>query len=116
MFSVESYAFQGPAFYDGVKYEKLDREDAEDRALARDIQGGWIAGMQHHFVTAIVPAGSASYRYTLKTDGNQYLLSTTGPSVTVAPGSGATLSLHAQDRRQSISTLDYGSFGDRCAG
>jgi len=90
MFSVESYAFQGPAFYDGVKYEKLDREDAEDRALARDIQGGWIAGMQHHFVTAIVPAGSASYRYTLKTDGNQYLLSTTGPSVTVAPGSGAT--------------------------
>ncbi len=90
MFSVESYAFQGPAFYDGVKYEKLDREDAEDRALARDIQGGWIAGMQHHFVTAIVPAGSAAYRYTLKTDGNQYLLSTTGPSVTVAPGSGAT--------------------------
>lgn len=90
MFSVESYAFQGPAFYDGVKYEKLDREDAEDRALSRDIQGGWIAGMQHHFVTAIVPAGGASYRYTIKTDGNQYLLSTTGPSVTVAPGSGAT--------------------------
>ncbi len=90
MFSVESYAFQGPAFYDGVKYEKLDREDAEDRALSRDIQGGWIAGMQHHFVSAIVPSGSASYRYTIKTDGNQYLLSTTGPSVTVAPGSGAT--------------------------
>ncbi len=90
MFSVESYAFQGPAFYDGVKYQKLDRKDAEDSALSRDIQGGWIAGMQHHFVTAIVPAGSSSYRYTIKTDGNQYLLSTTGPSVTVAPGSGAT--------------------------
>ena len=90
MFSVESYAFQGPAFYDGVKYEKLDRDDAEDRALSRDIQGGWIAGMQHHFVTAIVPSGDAAYRYTIKTDGNQYLLSTTGPSVTVAPGSGAT--------------------------
>ena len=90
MFSVESYAFQGPAFYDGVKYEKLDRKDADDRALSRDIQGGWIAGMQHHFVSAIIPSGSASYRYTIKTDGNQYLLSTTGPSVTVAPGSGAT--------------------------
>jgi len=90
MFSVESYAFQGPAFYDGVKYEKIDRDDAEDRALSRDIQGGWIAGMQHHFVTAIVPSGNATYRYTIKTDGNQYLLSTTGPSVTVAPGSGAT--------------------------
>lgn len=90
MFSVESYAFQGPAFFDGVKYEKIDRDDAEDRALSRDIQGGWIAGMQHHFVTAIVPSGNVAYRYTIKTDGNQYLLSTTGPSVTVAPGSGAT--------------------------
>jgi len=90
MFSVESYAFQGPAYYDGVKYQKLDRNDAEDKALSRDIQGGWIAGMQHHFVTAIVPSAEATYRYGIKTEGNQYLLSTTGPSVTVAPGSGAT--------------------------
>ncbi|MBU6212181.1 MAG: membrane protein insertase YidC [Gammaproteobacteria bacterium] len=90
MFSVESYAFQGPAYYDGIKYEKLDRDSAEDRALSRDIQGGWIAGMQHHFVAAIVPAGAVTYRYSIKTEGNQYLLSTTGPSITVAPSSGAT--------------------------
>jgi len=91
MFSVESYAFQGPAYYDGTKYQKLDREDAEDRSLARDITGGWIAGMQHHFVTAVVPAEGKNYRYTLKTEGNQYLLSTAGPVVTVAPQSGGTL-------------------------
>ncbi|NDE01764.1 MAG: membrane protein insertase YidC, partial [Gammaproteobacteria bacterium] len=91
MFSVESYAFQGPAYYDGTKYHKLNREDAEDRSLARDITGGWIAGMQHHFVTAVVPAEGKSYRYTLKTEGNQYLLSTTGHAVTVAPQSGGTL-------------------------
>jgi len=91
MFSVESYAFQGPAYYDGTKYQKLDRKDAEDRALARDITGGWIAGMQHHFVTAVVPAEGKNYRYTLKTEGNQYLLSTAGPVVTVAPQSGGTL-------------------------
>ena len=41
---------------------KVDREDADDRALARDISGGWIAGMQHHFVTAVVPADPAAYR------------------------------------------------------
>ena len=91
MFSVESYAFQGPAYYDGTKYQKLDRQDAEDRALARDITGGWIAGMQHHFVTAVVPAEGKNYRYTLKTEGNQYLLSTAGPVVTIAPQSGGTL-------------------------
>ena len=91
MFSVESYAFQGPAYYDGTKYEKLDREDPEDRGLSRDITGGWIAGMQHHFVAAVVPAGAAGYRYGLRTDANQYLLSVAGPTVTVAPQSGTTL-------------------------
>jgi YidC/Oxa1 family membrane protein insertase len=89
MFNVESYAFQGPAYYDGTRYQKLDRSDAEDRALSRDIQGGWIAAMQHHFVTAVVPSAEASYRYTLRTDANQYLLSTAGPAFTVAPQSGS---------------------------
>jgi YidC/Oxa1 family membrane protein insertase len=90
MFSVESYAFQGPAYYDGLKYQKLDRTDAEDRALARDITGGWIAGMQHHFTTAVVPEAGKSYRYSLQTQGDQYLLSTAGPATTVAPQGGAT--------------------------
>ena len=90
MFSVESYAFQGPAYYDGIKYQKLDRTDAEDRALARDIAGGWIAGMQHHFTTAVVPEAGKSYRYSLQTQGDQYLLSTAGPATTVAPQGGAT--------------------------
>ena len=90
MFSVESYAFQGPAYYDGIKYQKLDRTDAEDRGLARDIAGGWIAGMQHHFTTAVVPEAGKSYRYSLQTQGDQYLLSTAGPATTVAPQGGAT--------------------------
>jgi YidC/Oxa1 family membrane protein insertase len=90
MFSVESYAFQGPAYYDGLKYQKLDRTDAEDRALARDITGGWIAGMQHHFTTDVVPEAGKSYRYSLQTQGDQYLLSTAGPATTVAPQGGAT--------------------------
>ena len=90
MFSVESYAFQGPAYYDGTKYQKLDRTDAEDRALSRDITGGWIAGMQHHFTTAVVPTAGQTYRYTLRTEGDQYLLATAGPATTVAPQGGAT--------------------------
>lgn len=92
MFNVESYAFQGPAYYDGTRYEKLDRTDAEDRALSRDITGGWIAGMQHHFVTAVVPSDDRPYRYTLRTEGNQYLLSTAGASFVVAAQSGTRIS------------------------
>ena len=47
--------------------------------------------MQHHFVTAVVPAAGQAYRYNLQTQGDQYLLSTAGPATTVAPQSGATL-------------------------
>ena len=92
MFSVESYAFQGPAYYNGTKYFKINREKIADSELPREVTTGWIAGMQHHFVTAVVPAEGKNYAYALKTQGNQYLLSATGPAVTVSPQSGATLS------------------------
>jgi YidC/Oxa1 family membrane protein insertase len=90
MFDVESYAFKGPAYYDGTKYQKLTIDDADDSNLSRDIQGGWIAGMQHHFTTAVVPPADATYRYGLKVDGQQYLLSVAGPLRDVAPGTEAT--------------------------
>ncbi len=91
MFSVESYAFQGPAYFNGTKYFKIDRTNVADSELPREVTTGWIAGMQHHFVTAVVPTEGQNYAYALRTEGNQYLLSTTGPSITVAPQSGATL-------------------------
>jgi len=84
MFNVETYAFKGPAYYDGTKYQKLDLDDAAK--LTSQIQGGWIAGMQHHFVAAVVPAADASYRYSMKVDGRQYLLTTAGPLRPVGAG------------------------------
>jgi YidC/Oxa1 family membrane protein insertase len=91
MFNVESYAFKGPAYYDGTKYHKLKIDDKDDRALSRDIQRGWIAGMQHHFVAAVVPSEANAYRYTLQVQGRQYLLSAAGPMQSVAPGASATI-------------------------
>ncbi|MFM2110686.1 MAG: hypothetical protein RLZZ372_1610 [Pseudomonadota bacterium] len=91
MFSVESYAFQGPAYYNGTKYFKINRQKIADSELPRSVTTGWIAGMQHHFVTVVVPAEGQNYAYSLKTQDNQYLLSATGPMVTVGPQSGTTL-------------------------
>ena len=92
MFNVESYAFHGPALYDGTKYRKLDTSDSQDSHLALDVRNGWIAALQHHFVSAIVPPKDASYRFTLSASGDQYLLSASGPMLSVAPGSSAGLS------------------------
>ena len=66
MFNVESYAFHGPAFYDGTKYRKLNITDEDDRRLDVEATNGWIARLQHHFVGAVVPPSDATYRFTLE--------------------------------------------------
>jgi len=90
MFNVESYAFRGPAVYDGSGYRKLDIEDADDRRMSIEVANGWIAALQHHFVTAVVPPEDVSYRLTLNAEGRRYLLSAAGPLRTIAPGESAT--------------------------
>jgi len=92
MFDVESYAFHGPAIYDGTKYRKLDTTDTQDSHLSLEVRDGWLAALQHHFVSAIVPPRGAPYRFTLGASGDQYLLSATGPEQTVAPGATAQFS------------------------
>jgi YidC/Oxa1 family membrane protein insertase len=86
-FRVDSYAFKGPAISDGTKCEKLD--STKDAKLDQSVTAGWIAALQQHFVVAVVPASDVPYRFLLKTQGNEFLLTATGPSQTVPPGSDA---------------------------
>jgi len=91
MFNPESYAFRGPAIFDGSRYRKLDIEDQDDLKLSAEVQNGWIAALQHHFVTAVVPAADQTYRFTLGAQGRRFLLAAAGPLHTVAPGDSETL-------------------------
>jgi YidC/Oxa1 family membrane protein insertase len=86
MFDVESYAYRGPAIYDGESYHKLDIEDEEDAAFAQSFSDGWMATMQHHFVSAAVPPKGEEYHYTLGREGEHALLSYRGPLKTVPAG------------------------------
>ena len=92
MFNVESYAFHGPALYDGTRYRKLDTADAQDSHLSLEVRDGWVAALQHHFVSAIVPPRGAPWHFGLSVEGQQYLLSATGPPQSVAPGASADFS------------------------
>jgi YidC/Oxa1 family membrane protein insertase len=85
-FNVNSYAFTGPAIYDGTKYQKLKMTSAEDANLNREITDGWLASLQHHFVTAIVPGKSELDRYTVMARGQEYLATAVGPTRTIAAG------------------------------
>jgi YidC/Oxa1 family membrane protein insertase len=86
MWNVESYAFRGPAIYDGETYQKLDTEDKEDQALSRSITNGWVAALQHHFVAAIVPVVGQPYQYELRVKDRDFLLRVVGPAQTVPAG------------------------------
>jgi YidC/Oxa1 family membrane protein insertase len=90
-FNVNSYAFTGPAIWDGTKYDKLDKDDSDDASLNRDITGGWMASLQHHFVTAIAPDVAETDRYTLKARGQEYLATVVGPTRTIGAGETSTI-------------------------
>jgi YidC/Oxa1 family membrane protein insertase len=86
-FRVETYAYRGPAIFDGKGYKKLDVEDEEDRAFKGSYVGGWLAALQHHFVAAAVPPQQAAYDYQLSLNAqNDFTLGYRGPLTTVANG------------------------------
>jgi YidC/Oxa1 family membrane protein insertase len=90
-FKVETYAYRGPAIFDGKAYHKLDIEDDEDRQYKNTITGGWIAALQHHFVAAAVPPVDATYDYSINVNSaNDFTLSYRGPLKTVPAGTTQT--------------------------
>ena len=91
MFDVESYAFRGPAVYDGEKYQKLS-VDPEDEAFSKAFADGWMAEMQHHFVAAAVPPKGETYDFSLQREGDHSLVSYRGPLKSVPAGGSATFS------------------------
>lgn len=74
-------------------YKKLDFDDLADEDLTRkggfksSIQGGWVAMVQHYFLSAWIPDQSQENAFSLrKAKGDMYLLGFTSPQVTVAAG------------------------------
>jgi YidC/Oxa1 family membrane protein insertase len=85
-FDVETYSFKGPAVWTGKKKVDLNVENTDESKFTDTVTDGWIAALQHHFVSAIVPTAGEPFKFQLAVHDKQYLLSATGPFVTVAPG------------------------------
>jgi len=92
MFDVDSYAYRGPAIYDGKKYRKLDVNDEDDAKFSESFAGGWMAEMQHHFVNAAVPPVTDTFDYTLGVEGSHSVLGFRGPLKSVPAGTTAQFS------------------------
>jgi YidC/Oxa1 family membrane protein insertase len=92
MFNVDSYSFHGPVAYDGEKYEKIDPEDLAGEPLSLQVANGWIAAIEHHFLSAAVPPPGETYNYDAQYEKGIYTLRASGPATVVPAGAEATLS------------------------
>jgi YidC/Oxa1 family membrane protein insertase len=89
-FNAEKSQFHGPAVWDGNKYRKLDFIGSDNGLSIPAVENGWIAALQHHFVTAVVPPQGEPFHFTLIGSGDEYQLAATGPMRTVPAGSSQT--------------------------
>ena len=90
-FHPNTYAYHGPAIWNGSKYVVLDPSKTEYQHFSKTVTDGWIAATQDDFVSAVVPPKGAPYRFTTDVSGPYYLLSAVGPEQTVAPGATTTI-------------------------
>ncbi len=90
--------FTGPAFYsDAEKYQKVEFSDIGGKDKPRHITNstdGWVAMVQHYFVSAWLPKEGANREfYTRKLGNDLYSAGVILPVEQIAPGAKATLSV-----------------------
>jgi len=101
-------------------YEKYDFDDIAEKNVNVSTQGGWVAMLQHYFVSSWVPESSATNQiYSLYSANRDAIIGFKAPAITVEPHSTATTSAtfyvgpKDQDVLESIEenldlTIDYG--------
>ncbi|MDW5375932.1 membrane protein insertase YidC [Halomonas sp. HP20-15] len=102
-------------------YEKIDFETIQESQFNnRDVQGGWVAIIQHYFTSAWVPEKNQQNLYYATTDSrDRNVVAFASPTQTIAPGGESTLEAtlymgpKVQDRLEEIApnlelTVDFG--------
>lgn len=102
--------FTGPAVYtDAEKFQKLDFAkiaDGKDEH-AKKADNGWVALIQHYFVSAFVPQDKAPREiFTKKVDTNLYAIGTILPLGTIAPGATVSMDAHLYSGPQETRALE----------
>jgi YidC/Oxa1 family membrane protein insertase len=101
-------------------YKKVSMKDIDKGQIRETVQGGWVAWLQHYFVTAWIPDHNASNAVQTRKDSQgNYIIGFTSPTLTVAPGTTGQTSatLYAGPKSQAVLkelspglelTVDYG--------
>ncbi|MCU7842232.1 MAG: membrane protein insertase YidC [Candidatus Thiodiazotropha sp. (ex Monitilora ramsayi)] len=84
-----TYTYTGGVYYNPTdKYEKIDFEDMAKKSLSVESDTGWLAMIEHYFLSAWVPPKEqVDHYYTNALPGSKYLIGSYSPTVTIEPGS-----------------------------
>ena len=79
--------YLGGAYWDVEQaYNKIDFEDMQESPLNKKIQGGWLAMIQHYFMSAWVPDQNQTHHYNTRVSNGFNIIGFTSPKVTVPAG------------------------------
>ena len=118
------YTFTGAAYYDD-KYNKLPFDEISKKQLKTEVVGGWVAMLQHYFLSALLPeAGQSNDFYTRVAQGGvrpEYIIGMRSQPIIVEPGQegrfitqlyvGPKLQNQLEEIQEGLElTTDYGIF------
>lgn len=77
-----------------TRYKRIDFKDMRESSFQTTHQGGWVAMIQHYFVSAWIPNPDLTHNFHLRQLGNQdmFLMGFTSPTTQVAPGEQGVIS------------------------
>ena len=116
--------YTGTAYFDGA-YHKHSFDDVIDEPISMSVEGGWVAMLQHYFVSAWIPEQDEQNRFYSKAvkaaNENQLLIGILSEAKTAAPNSSVEFKRRLytgpkiQDEMQEIAegldlSVDYGMF------
>ncbi len=84
--SMGMQSYLGPAFSSAeVNFEKYSFDDIDDAPYKSKSPAGWVAMLQHYFVSAWIPSPDQAHNYFARERNGNYLAGFVSPSFTVAP-------------------------------
>lgn len=92
IFNPERFAYLGPVFStEADVYEKYDFGDINEAPFRKTSVGGWVALIQHYFLTAWVPDQNKTHKYQGQwgEGSKRYVIGYTSQSTTLEPGAKA---------------------------
>lgn len=87
-------------------YEKFDFEDMRETPVNVEAQGGWVAFLQHYFMSAWIPADNVTHTYQTKVKNGLYLMGFISPEVIVEAGEQETISANVYIGPKIIEKLE----------